>query len=618
MGNFKYDISQYKLKRKLGKGGMATVYLAENTKFRTDVAIKFLNVEYTHNENIRKRFLAEARSMFKMSHPNIVRVTDLVEEGRMVAFVMEYIDGKTLKEELESSHELNNEAIKKLFLQMLDAVDYVHQAGFIHRDIKPSNFMLTKDENIKLLDFGIAKNTEKDKEEYTVTGTNSVLGTPLYMSPEQIKSTKAVTYQSDVYSLGVVLWEMVMGKKPYNAKTISTFELQTKIVNETLPTTNTNWDRLIKKATENDLPKRYTSVLELAKEVLELDFSVPTPQEGRPSVRPTAPSVLPTTPLQESPLKKAATSLNAAPFSTNYVINKNQNQNKKRNQGNALRSKSKTKQKIAFSVLAAILILVGVKSVYSYQRSAVMAEIEESLVLVKGGSFNMGCRSSYRSNYNSFERCEADEQPLHTIQLDDYSIGKFEVTQSQWEGIMGAKDFHFEGCDDCPAEMVSWVEVQEFLNIISHHTGQTYRLPTEAEWEYAARNGQEDYLSARNQDLDEVAWYRDNSGQKTHPVGKKQPNELGIYDLTGNVREWCGDWYGETYYADVAPNTKNPKGPSSRSSTSPGKVLRGASWGSETSTKRDRENTCRILKRWYTDEKKGNKYNGFRVVRESQ
>ena len=607
MGKFKYDISKYKLKKKLGEGGMATVYLAENTKFRTDVAIKFLNVEYIHNENIRKRFLAEARSMFKMSHPNIVRVTDLIEEGRMVAFVMEYIEGETLKERLENSPKIKNKEIKNLFLQMLSAVDYVHQAGFVHRDIKPSNFMLTKEQNIKLLDFGIAKNTEKDKEDYTVTATNSILGTPLYMSPEQIKSTKAVTYQSDIYSLGVVLWEMVMGKKLYNTQTISTFELQNKIVNEQLPTTNTDWDTLITKATENDLSKRYTSVLEFWDEVIKLDFSILPQQENKPSALPIKSTVVAEIPLKEQAISKETVGAKSVPFSTSYVLNNNNNNKPEKNF-----ALSPPKKKIAFGFLIVMLVAVLLKSFYAYQASSVISEIEKDLVLVKGGSFEMGCRS----RFSDAGDCETDEQP-HRIQLEDYFMGKFEITQSQWEAIMGAKKFHFEGCDNCPAEMVSWVEIQAFLKIISDHTGQIYRLPTEAEWEYAARSGQyqQNGLYGTNEDLGEVAWYSDNSEKKTHPVGEKMPNALGIYDMVGNVREWCGDWYGENYYAES--EVENPKGPSFSSLKGadypPRKVLRGASCRSVTDPKK---NTCRILKRWDMNKKKSNKDNGFRVVRE--
>jgi serine/threonine protein kinase len=271
-------IKDYQVKSELGQGGMATVYLAHDIKFQTNVAIKVLNKEFVNNENIRKRFIAETRNMFKMSHPNIIKVTDLIDEGDTVAFVMEYIEGETLKEYLERKGKLSDEEIKNLFSQMLDAVGYVHEQNLVHRDIKPSNFMITPKGQIKLLDFGIAKNTDTQSADYTQTGTSQNMGTPMFMSPEQIKSTKDVTLQSDIYSLGVVLWQMVSGKRPYTA-TLSNYQLQTKIVNERLSKTWSIFDSIIEKATEKETSKRYQSISEISNS-MKTDKQVVTSKES--------------------------------------------------------------------------------------------------------------------------------------------------------------------------------------------------------------------------------------------------------------------------------------------------------------------------------------------------
>jgi serine/threonine protein kinase len=252
----------YNILKELGHGGMATVYLAQDKKFDTEVAIKFLNKEFVNNENIRKRFIAEAKNMYKMSHPNIIKVTDLLDEGDTVAFVMEHIDGETLKEYLDRKGKLGDDEIRNIFSQMLDAVGYVHEQGLVHRDIKPSNFMIDKKGKVKLLDFGIAKNTDASSAEYTQTGTGMQMGTPMYMSPEQITETKSVTAQSDIYSLGVVLWQLVTGERPYNTATLSNFQMQMKIVNEPLSATNSSFDGVIKKATEKVVSSRYSSIIE--------------------------------------------------------------------------------------------------------------------------------------------------------------------------------------------------------------------------------------------------------------------------------------------------------------------------------------------------------------------
>jgi uncharacterized protein (TIGR02145 family) len=260
--NMEFELKNYEIKGVLGEGGMAVVYLAEHQLFHSKVAVKVLNREFVHNENIRKRFISEARNMFKMSHPNIVRVTDMIDDGETVAFVMEYIEGESLKEYLDRKGKLGDEQIQYILQQMLDALEYVHVQGLVHRDIKPSNFMLTPQGKVMLMDFGIAKQLNPGSPEYTSTGTNQQMGTAMYMSPEQIHETRNVTVKSDIYSLGVVLWQMITGQKPYVMGTLSTFQLQTKIVTEPLSLTNTVWDGIIRRATEKDMGNRFDSAKE--------------------------------------------------------------------------------------------------------------------------------------------------------------------------------------------------------------------------------------------------------------------------------------------------------------------------------------------------------------------
>jgi uncharacterized protein (TIGR02145 family) len=182
--------------------------------------------------------------------------------------VMEYIEGDTLKGFMDRKRKPSDGEVRQLLLQMLGAMIYVHDQGLVHRDIKPSNFMITPQGKVKLMDFGIAKQLNPGSPEYTSTGTNQQMGTAMYMSPEQIHETRNVTVQSDIYSLGVVLWQMVTGLKPYDMGTLSTFQLQTKIVTEPLPLTSTVWDGIIQRATEKEMEKRYRDAKEF-KEALK-------------------------------------------------------------------------------------------------------------------------------------------------------------------------------------------------------------------------------------------------------------------------------------------------------------------------------------------------------------
>ncbi len=193
-------------------------------------------------------------------------------------------------------------------------------------------------------------------------------------------------------------------------------------------------------------------------------------------------------------------------------------------------------------------------------------ELKKSMVLVKGGCYQMG---------DTFGDGKDNEKPVHEACVDDFYMGKYEVTQILWEAIMGDNPSTFKGCDQCPVEKISWNDAQEFINKLNQKTGEHYRLPTEAEWEYAARSGGKDEKYAGTSDesgLGDYAWYKEDVDSRSHPVGQKKPNGLELYDMNGNVWEWVADWYGEGYYSGSPKN--NPKGPDSGQS----RMLRGGSW----------------------------------------
>ena len=186
------------------------------------------------------------------------------------------------------------------------------------------------------------------------------------------------------------------------------------------------------------------------------------------------------------------------------------------------------------------------------------------MVKVPGGTFTMGATEEQGAY------AEDDERPAHTVTLSGYYIGKYEVTQAQWKAIMGTNPSRFQG-DNLPVECVSWDDCQEFIRKLNQLTGKKFSLPTEAQWEYAARGGKSGGTKYSGSDnIDAVAWYRDNADRKTHPVGTKSPNSLGIYDMSGNVEEWCSDWYGD--YSSYSQT--NPTGPNSGSD----RVCRGGGW----------------------------------------
>jgi formylglycine-generating enzyme required for sulfatase activity len=190
------------------------------------------------------------------------------------------------------------------------------------------------------------------------------------------------------------------------------------------------------------------------------------------------------------------------------------------------------------------------------------------MVLVKGGCYTMG---------DTFGDGAEDEKPPREVCVKDFYIGKYPVTQMQWTGTMGTNPSREPNCGlTCPVENVSWNDVQEFLAKLNRRTGKAYRLPTEAEWEYAARNGgkKEEWAGTSNEkEIGDFAWYYDNAVFQTHPVGLKKPNGLGLYDMTGNVWEWMSDRYDPGYYAT------GPKDEPAGAAVGNTRSLRGGCWG---------------------------------------
>ncbi|MCR4965733.1 MAG: formylglycine-generating enzyme family protein [Bacteroidales bacterium] len=206
---------------------------------------------------------------------------------------------------------------------------------------------------------------------------------------------------------------------------------------------------------------------------------------------------------------------------------------------------------INFKIKGLLLVILSL-SLGLTQTFAQVPTIE--MVYVRGGDFWMGCTGEQRAD------CSLNETPAHLVHQDDFLIAKYEVTQELWIAVMGGKNPSKVIGDSLPVTRITWYAAREFIQKLNKMTGKKFRLPTEAEWEYAARGGAESqgYMFSGSDNLNEVAWYRKNSGRKPQPVGTKKPNELGIYDMSGNVYEWCYD--GFEYYDLSLNNTYNPYG----------------------------------------------------------
>lgn len=605
--------NNYELLEQLGQGGMGVVYEARHIHFNEIVAIKRLWEQFSKDPTVLELFLNEGKILRKLHHKNIVEVSDLFEFEGSHYIVMEYIHGRTLSDIIKrETGSIQRKRAINLFKQMLEGVAYIHNQPktIIHRDIKPLNILVTEDDTVKISDFGIAKALDVGGNASTV-----VKGTPVYMSPEQIINPKTVDIRTDVYSLGMTFYEMLCAKTPFSGdKATTPTAVYAAIMNGEVPPPTRFYPGItdalsdfVMKSIHKDRSQRFADANEMLRELEKLENSGATtfpemPNDEQPSVKkpvakePIASTSVPTK--LEKPEYSTEESKNPAVTPREIKINKN----------------NIWKWVVGFVVLLAVIIVITIPKKKNEAPSTVDSvstltyEQQKEMISIEGGTFRMGSND------------RANEQPEHEVTIGSFIMGKYEVTQELWERVMGSNPSNFKGAKR-PVERVSWYDVTEFCNKLSEKEGlqkaysgsgsgitcdfnsNGYRLPTEAEWEFASRAGNQGmgnkYSGSDN--MEEVGWYTNNSGNTTHDVGTKQPNELGINDMSGNVWEWCWDWKGDY----KSGSQTDPRGANSDSSL---RVLRGGSWNNNAQY-------CRVANRIGYGSDYRSFGSGFRLVR---
>ncbi len=597
------QILNYKITRLLGKGGMASVYEAVHPTLNSKVAVKILNPILMVSKQIKVRFLNEARIMVNLKHPNIVRVENFEERKNMLAIVMEMLEGVSLHTYIQQKGSLTPDEAKRIMLPVLSALGYAHEQGIVHRDIKPSNIFIQTDGTPKILDFGIAKLISSVDE---LTNTGVQMGTLTYMSPEQVKDSKHIDYRTDIYSLAVSFYYMLTGKKAYDTSTLNDFDIREAIVRKDFPklTRHTEYQDIIERATKKDPNKRYQYCSEMLEAIKNISNVKPPESNDNNSKEEKEETkeeekekeeeyvVNEVTPVKEviteqahvkeqkDTLVETSDTKKETLVDKTNITNKNEvektNPNVKKQQAKPVNKqknkniKSKSPRlKLYMNISAVILVMAAVLFfILSDKPSKSSKPKYPKMVFIKGGTFQMGS-----NKYN-------DEKPIHSVRVSDFYIGKYEVTFAQYDAFCEATnrkkpDDEGWGRGNRPVINVSWNDAVAYCKWLSQKTGYEYRLPTEAEWEYAAGGGSthQKWAGTDNESLlRSYAWYGANSNGKTHPIGGKQPNKLGLHDMSGNVWEWCSDWYSGYYYSK-GPSS-NPQGPKSGSF----RVYRGGSW----------------------------------------
>lgn len=634
------QIRDYRIISLLGSGGMGEVWLAEDVIIQRKLAIKVLSPQMAADTGLVERFRREAQLQANLHHPNILGILSFFSHEDTYLLCMEYAEGGTLKELISRVGPIPYQRSINIILQALRVLAFIHSNNIIHRDIKPSNIMINPEDSdsIKIMDFGIAKAVSGEHQ----TQTGTVLGSVYYMSPEQILRGNRVDSRTDLFSLGITFFEMLCGKLPYDTTTDSDYKVQKEIIEQVLPDPRLHYPHIpdwilliLNKMCEKNENNRYQKATEIITDI-ENGNRLFFGNQAETVVSPSLPSSSNSITNQQVMPEQAETTADTA--DGEEVNIEPQAQIKKSHRWLYLL--------IIGAVLtgSALLALRHYKINGKEQGTATRTQekvgkeplsspqaLSGNMVVVEAGSFDMGHPTTI------FQ----DERPVHRVSINRFYLSKYELTVSEFMEVMGYNPSSYTQ-GDFPVSSVTWFQAIEYCNrrsmkeslspvysldgkanpdtwtsgnIAANFSANGYRLPTEAEWEYAARGGKlnsTDNFSG-SQDLAKVGWYLDNPKIPAlqvdrydlypHPVGQKEPNALGIYDMCGNVWEWVWDSYDKTYYSNSP--AENPTGPGGEKTKL---VLRGGAYDSE-------RGFCFVSTRGFRPPNTIHRTYGFRVCR---
>jgi formylglycine-generating enzyme required for sulfatase activity len=546
--------NRYRPIKFLGEGGFGRTFQAiDEKRLNTPCVIKQFLPQQVGSAALAKAtelFQQEAQRLQELGkHPQIPDLEAFFSQDNRLYLVQDFIDGQNLFEEFQTQGKLNEPQIRTILTELLPVLQFVHDNQVIHRDIKPENIIRSKIGKLFLIDFGVSKETSKT----ILTRVGTVTGTPGYAPPEQFRGM--VYHSSDLYSLAVTCVRLLTG------------HFQKIDGSDQLFDTNRmewQWQKYVSLSQElttvletmlQDIPvKRYQSATEvLAALANQKTIVIPTSQ----------------TQTFQNPLKQIfqfiSPPTNPPKPPANINVNINPQSSFTEDLGN------------------------GVKL---------------EMIAIPGGTFLMG------SPENEAERQDY-ESPKHQVTVPSFFMGKYPLTQAQYQAILGSNPSYFKG-NNRPVETVSWDDAVLFCQKLSQRTGKSYRLPSEAEWEYACRAGTKTPFSFGDNITPDLVNYNGNYPYKSAPKGKYReqttdvetftPNSFGLYDMHGNVWEWCEDDWHENYIN--APTDGSAWNSRSGNNT---KTLRGGSWHFDAGL-------CRAAARLGYSRVSRSLYYGFRVV----
>lgn len=548
-------IDRYRIEKMIGRGGMATVYRGVDLSDQRVVAVKVLKERFSSSMKALARFDREFTALEALNHANIVGVLDRgIDEG-INFFVMEYVNGASMSRLLRH-RDLAFNTKAQILLQIASALDYAHRRGIVHRDVKPDNVLIDRTGRAKLADFGIAQVTKSHLPLTSITVASSFMGTADYMAPEQRTDAKTVDHRADIYSFGVTMYEVFTGKLP-----LGNFPLPSHLN----PELSKRMDGIILRALQQSPDDRYQSIMELADDIRrEISVSGLSRLKARLALI-----------FQNEGWKRLIDIRTIGTVSLFAMLI-----------GGTLwflsvvggpypsgRAGSNEEPKPAPG--AAPVVSPG----NSHEQPS--DEVPRDMILIPAGTFEMGTNWEFDN-----------ERPMREVHLNAFYIDKYEVTNAEYKKFVDATGHNVPfvnatwaapfnwhrrtfppGKENHPVVLVNWYDAAAYAQWAGR------RLPTEAEWEKAARGTDgRTWPWGSEWDADRCN-IKESFLYSTQPVFsfEKGKSPYGCYSMAGNAMEWVSDWYSENYYGH-APY-KNPPGPRSGLT----KVVRGGAWDSNIS-----------------------------------
>ena len=572
---------RYRLLEERGRGSFGEVWRARDEVTEAEVAVKLY---IALDKQGLKEFTEEFRVANALTHPNLLHADyyDICENRPFI--VMPYCPESSVS----LVGKMDEGRAWKFLRDVSSGLSYLHGKGIVHRDIKPDNIMQDKEGNFLISDFGIStrmrstlrRNSTREMSQKDIAGT---IG---YMAPELFTEEAGFVKATDIWALGTSLYELMKGELPFmgqggvmqlhGAETPKIPESYSRDLREAVAAclAKDTWNRptaaQLQSYAEAKLrgetpasPWKSGGVSEKREgqnETLKSEQENSDKPKGNQTVaismenaaRQPKKAETGSGAREEGRKKKSGWIWGIAllvVFAAGILLWQNKQSQLKQEEQERIALAEKARQDSLANALAEARRRAASNQIIR------VGDVEFEMVYVEGGTFMMGATSEQGSDAYD------DERPVHSVTLSSFHIGRYEVTQGLWTEVMGSKPSDNKAGNDYPVENVSWEDCQEFIRKLNARTGLKFRLPTEAEWEYAARGGKNSrgYKYSGSNSAESVAWYMGNSGKETHPVGRKAPNELGLYDMSGNVYEWCENRYG--YYGSEAQT--NPAGPQS-------------------------------------------------------